>query len=216
MLENLYPLKIWAKLVRVLVVGFVSELVSVGLAPFGPAGSALESFGGPFHLGKLVLCSLELALPITPGWGRPICCCSWKFLRHLSHFENSESGFVALFRNFSDWSIETGNRMWQPVWTNQRGSTAAVSRISSYFKGGSVEKVAIFKVKVSIFKVKVSIFKVARCYFQGTLNDSLDSRTGQNKTRLRDPAICRNTEHGDILKRSLNILWRCIGDGNAY
>ena len=60
-----------------------------------------------------------------------------------------------------------------------------MSRISSYFQGGSEEKVAIFKVKVSIFKVKVSIFKVkvsifkvARCYFQGTLNDSLDSRTG--------------------------------------
>ena len=40
-------------------------------------------------------------------------------------------------------------------------------------------KVAIFKVKGSIFKVKVSIFKVARCYFQGTLNESLDSRTGR-------------------------------------
>ena len=68
--------------------------------------------------------------------------------------------------------------MRQPVRTNQRGSTRQCRRISSYFQGGSVEKVAIFKVKISIFKVKVSIFKVARCYFQGTLNDSLDSRTG--------------------------------------
>ena len=55
MLENLYPLKIWAKLVRVLVVGFVSELVSEGLAPFG--GAAVSC---PF---PSWVCSRELQRP---------------------------------------------------------------------------------------------------------------------------------------------------------